>query len=550
MKRTKAFLAALLLSIAGITSLHVGQALAATCTWTGATNDNFNTAANWSGCGSGVPQNGDSITFNIANLTADKTLNNDISSLSVATITYNGANASGYTYHIGGNGITITSGVVANANVSLQVPVTLGASQTWSGTGYINVGKIGATRSIAMGSSNLTIAANNGLLLFGALSGSGNLISNGDVQVSESSGSWTGNTSVGSNGSVALFKANSLGSSGTITVANGGSLGFCGLNGDTVTNPISVQGSGEGFGAILSFPGCGMGGSGDTSPAKAVLSGAITLTGDTVVRAADELKITGTLSGNYTLTLASGSTGTLVIASSNNTSKTPNGSSQAPPQTTTVEKGDNQPNTYVVVGKNQIYVINGVRGDTTVDSGGTLKGTGTVGALTISGSLAPGLSPGCLNSGNLVLNPSATYEFELGGKDACTGYDQMKVSGTVQAGGSLALSLFNGFKPVRGQVYTIIDNDGNDAVTGTFNNLAEGATFTVGGYVFKVSYAGGSGNDVTLTVMNVPASPDTGFGMIQANPVAAAAAMAAAGGALLFLARRAKPAKATRSRRR
>jgi hypothetical protein len=50
-----------------------------------------------------------------------------------------------------------------------------------------------------------------------------------------------------------------------------------------------------------------------------------------------------------------------------------------------------------------------------------------------------------------------------------------------------------------GATFTIINNDGTDAVTGTFAGLAQGATFVVGGETFQINYKGGDGNDVTLT---------------------------------------------------
>src|SRR5690606_39240512 len=54
--------------------------------------------------------------------------------------------------------------------------------------------------------------------------------------------------------------------------------------------------------------------------------------------------------------------------------------------------------------------------------------------------------------------------------------------------------------------YTIIDNDGADAVTGTISGLAEGATITAGGNgtVLSASYTGGTGNDFTLTAPTFP----------------------------------------------
>src|SRR5262249_197908 len=149
-------------------------------------------------------------------------------------------------------------------------------------------------------------------------------------------------------------------------------------------------------------------------------------------------------------TLMGGSAGSLVIASSNNTSLTPNGTSTAPAETFTVKAGDDQPNTTVDVLNNQTYIIDGIRGDTTVPPGGTLKGTGKVGSLSVSGKVAPGHSPGCLSSGDLSFEASGTYEFEIGGKTVCTQYDQIKVTGVVAAGGTLSTAIVNNFKPAKG----------------------------------------------------------------------------------------------------
>src|SRR5690606_20785576 len=45
-------------------------------------------------------------------------------------------------------------------------------------------------------------------------------------------------------------------------------------------------------------------------------------------------------------------------------------------------------------------------------------------------------------------------------------------------------------------------NDGADAISGTFDGLAEGSLLAVDGTVLQISYAGGSNsNDVTLTAV-------------------------------------------------
>ena len=53
--------------------------------------------------------------------------------------------------------------------------------------------------------------------------------------------------------------------------------------------------------------------------------------------------------------------------------------------------------------------------------------------------------------------------------------------------------------PALGDVFTIVSNDGADAVTGTFAGLPEGATVVFNGVNLRLSYAGGTGNDITLS---------------------------------------------------
>jgi hypothetical protein len=147
-------------------------------------------------------------------------------------------------------------------------------------------------------------------------------------------------------------------------------------------------------------------------------------------------------------------------------------------------------------------------------SGGTLGGTATIGGLNVTGgTVAPGQSAGILSTAGLVLGAAATFAVEIGGINPGTGHDQIAVTagplgfGTVALGGTLAPTLINGFSPAPGTEFVIIANDGGDAVTGTFAGLAEGALFTAGGSGWRISYAGGDGNDVALTALE-PAAND------------------------------------------
>src|SRR5262249_38129562 len=94
---------------------------------------------------------------------------------------------------------------------------------------------------------------------------------------------------------------------------------------------------------------------------------------------------------------------------------------------------------------------------------------------------------------------------ELNGRNPGTGYDQLNVRGTNNLGSAhLAVSV-NMTNPVSvGDKLIILTNDGGEAITGTFVSLPEGSIIPGGGFTFVLSYVGGSGNDVSLTVTNVP----------------------------------------------
>lgn len=76
----------------------------------------------------------------------------------------------------------------------------------------------------------------------------------------------------------------------------------------------------------------------------------------------------------------------------------------------------------------------------------------------------------------------------------------LSVTGTVTlAGCSLTFQDAGITKPS-----VIVRNDGTDPVIGTFNGLPEGSTFTNNTVRYVLSYAGGDGNDITLTPIIEP----------------------------------------------
>ena len=132
-----------------------------------------------------------------------------------------------------------------------------------------------------------------------------------------------------------------------------------------------------------------------------------------------------------------------------------------------------------------------------VASGATLKGTGTVGAASIAGTLAPGHSPGCMTLASLTLTGTLTAEID--GATACSEYDQITVTGTANlSGGNLQLVL--GYTPDVGTAFTIIQAA---SISGTFNGIADGSYVSANGLNFQVDYTG-----TTVTLTRVGSLPD------------------------------------------
>lgn len=147
-----------------------------------------------------------------------------------------------------------------------------------------------------------------------------------------------------------------------------------------------------------------------------------------------------------------------------------------------------------------------------VDIRGSLPNANVVGFLTgegivgnVNGGLRPGIgewdshATGLLRTGSLTLR---SLRVDLVADGSC---DRIEVVGTVHMDGSLGVGSVSGNLSL-GQTFVIIDNDGTDPISGTFtNNLPEGAVFNVGDTQFRISYRGGDGNDVVLTVVAIPA---------------------------------------------
>ena len=87
------------------------------------------------------------------------------------------------------------------------------------------------------------------------------------------------------------------------------------------------------------------------------------------------------------------------------------------------------------------------------------------------------------------------------------------MTGIATLGGSLNASL--GYTPALGDSFVIVNNEGDQPISGTFTGLPQGSLLVVGADVFQVSYTGGDGNDAVLT--RVAADIWTGASIVGSN---------------------------------
>ena len=154
------------------------------------------------------------------------------------------------------------------------------------------------------------------------------------------------------------------------------------------------------------------------------------------------------------------------------------------------------------------------------DGAGTISGEviasnlETAGILTVAsgGILTPELTPAGVDSpalgldasGDLIFANGSNLKIALISEGTTTPYVTAR-SGVNLGNANLVAMLGDDFNPPPGTVFTLIAKDGAAPVTGTFSGLAEGGSISLQTAscfgTFEISYAGGDGNDVTLTVL-------------------------------------------------
>jgi autotransporter-associated beta strand protein len=140
---------------------------------------------------------------------------------------------------------------------------------------------------------------------------------------------------------------------------------------------------------------------------------------------------------------------------------------------------------------------------------GTLRGTGIIaGAVTVGNGSSSGAilvggesgAPGTLTINNpLTFDSLSTYNSVL--KRSTPTASRVSALGVTINSNAQFVFVDSGTGTLAaGTAFTVINNTSASPIFGTFSNLPNGSTFTSNGTSFKVSYTGGTGNDLALTV--------------------------------------------------
>jgi autotransporter-associated beta strand protein len=141
----------------------------------------------------------------------------------------------------------------------------------------------------------------------------------------------------------------------------------------------------------------------------------------------------------------------------------------------------------------------------TVAGSATLGGSGSVGPVTVNdlGTVSPGNSPGILTTQDINFNSGSVYRVELNGTRAGSDYDQLDVQGTADLTDHPTLSASLGYDPHPGDELTILVS--TDRVIGNFKDLPPGALVHIHEAAFRIHY---TDNSVFLTFSRGDDDPD------------------------------------------
>jgi hypothetical protein len=145
-------------------------------------------------------------------------------------------------------------------------------------------------------------------------------------------------------------------------------------------------------------------------------------------------------------------------------------------------------------GTGRVIVRHGILGGT-----GIIAGDVQVGSIISPGKKARVTGTLTIESA-LTIDTAGSYHFTVDTNGATA--DEIVANGaTLIPGAQLAAVGVGAGSIAVGTTFTAISNSATTPISGTFSNLLDGGTLTIGNNTFQANYEGGDGNDLTLTVV-------------------------------------------------
>ncbi|MEO5754062.1 MAG: autotransporter-associated beta strand repeat-containing protein [Chthoniobacterales bacterium] len=147
-----------------------------------------------------------------------------------------------------------------------------------------------------------------------------------------------------------------------------------------------------------------------------------------------------------------------------------------------------------------VQVDAGILAGDGIISGAVTIGTGKGEGALLAPSQGAGRPTILTLQSSLTLKADASYRYRLNLKK--TKSDLVVANGvTIESGAQFNFQSVGRGRVRAGKVATVLANTAATPIAGTFANLPEGSTLEAGGNTLQVSYHGGDGNDLTLTVV-------------------------------------------------
>ncbi|MBK4735114.1 autotransporter-associated beta strand repeat-containing protein [Noviherbaspirillum pedocola] len=475
---------------------------------------------------------------------------------------------------LGGNN-SYTGGNVVNAGATLQVGTDAALGDASNGVA-LNGGTLRATgsfntaRSLAIDSNaQVSVDGNNTVASTGAVSGNGALIKDGagtlNIAGNASHGggtivnngtlvlggnnSYTGGNVVNAGGTLQVAKDASLGAASNVVVLNGGTLATTATfdtarnvtlasnssinvaDGTTLTEKGQFSGSGrlykDGSGTLV-LTGDNIAWTGGTT----IDAGLVKVTSPTGIGTGDVILNGGIIQTTVTLT-----TGQKINVAANTTIYTDaNTTTTLTGTMSNTELGESSDGCFIKSGAGTLNMAgtatlkngtcvqqgmlraNGVLNSiVTVDQGAYLRGSGLVtGPITVSGTLAPGNSPGTLTvSSTVTMNPGSAFQADINGLGTASGpgnYSRLLITGAgnqyIANGATLLPNLVNitgantytPYVPQVGDTFRIVTAEGG--INGRFAPLTQPQGMADGTRM-AVFYNVANSNSIDLRVVPV-----------------------------------------------